>query len=130
MKSDSEKVVQADLQKMRDEIRVEVAAQFAASMGELIVQKVLDRMSERAGNVQRAEAAAIAARDEAQKQAGLFEDRRVRLEAQIKELSTAYHEKQAAFEKLSGEYDSLLPRVVELRKEHASHVDRVKRIAG
>src|SRR5438132_411230 len=115
----SEKVVQADLEKMRDEIRGEVAAQFAASMGELIVQKVLDRMSARAANIQAAETVAVAGRAEAEKQAGLFEDRLVRLKKEIDELAAAHREKQAAFEKLSGEYDSLLPVVAELRRERA-----------
>jgi len=127
--SKSEKI-QADFGALRTEILAEVATHFDLTLGERIVQKILDRASERASNIQKAEAAAVAGRDEAQKQAALYEDRRVRLVQEIKELATERSDLQTAVDGLRSEYDGLLPKVQELRAEHQSYVARVQKIAG
>jgi uncharacterized coiled-coil DUF342 family protein len=119
-----------DLERLRSEIRSEVATQFALSMGEVIVTKVLERLADRAGNIQRAQAEAEAKTEEARKLLGVHEARSVELRGQIKELSAERDQMQAALDGLRVEYDSLLPKVQELRAEHEAHVDRVKRIAG
>jgi len=120
----------SDLERMRSEIVAEVAAHFDATMGEAIVRKILDRAADRAAHVQKAELEAKTGRDEAEKQTRLFEERLARLKKEIGELSAAHHEKQVAFEKLTADYDALVPVVSELRKEHASHIARVQKLAG
>jgi hypothetical protein len=92
--SRSDKVLPEDLKRLRDDIRSEVATQFALSMGEVIVTKVLERLADRASNIQRAQAEAETKAEEARKLMGVYESRSAELRAQLKELSDQVHDKQ------------------------------------
>jgi uncharacterized coiled-coil DUF342 family protein len=113
-----------------EKIRQVTADLLAKSVGGRIERVILDGLGEKVTHMQKAGAEAEAAAAESRKQMGTYQERSVQLQAQLKELSAAVREQQSALDALKAEHAALTPKVEELRRERAEHVERVRRALG